>query len=166
MRNSKLNLFSQFFRCGAYLLRRCGANKSCARVCRENIEIGFLSKICFYTKKNYNCCLGEFFLWFLVGFGHFMSCFDALRRYWPFYVVLCPKTTATSCQDADFFPGMLHILYILLLSGKSNFSIYYYPLTISGENGENNVIKNSLSLDMRKAYIRAHKIKRISNIFV
>ena len=102
--------------------------------------------------------------------GNFSSDFGVVfaisRRFLPLCVIFGPSTMATSCQDADFFPGMLHILYILLLSGKSNFSIYYYPLTISGENGENNVIKNSLSLDMRKAYIRAHKIKRISNIFV
>ena len=51
----------------------------------------YLEKISKTTAtKNYNCCLGEFLLWFLVGFCHFTSCFDVLCRFWPFYAVFCP----------------------------------------------------------------------------
>ena len=31
-----------------------------------------------------------------------------LRRFLPLCIVFGPKTTVTSCEDADFFPGMIH----------------------------------------------------------
>ena len=46
--------------------------------------------------SNHNFGANNFFLWFWASFGIF---FDVLRR---FVGVL---TSATSCQDADFFPG-------------------------------------------------------------
>ena len=34
---------------------------------------------------------------------------DFLRRFLPLFVVFDPSTTATSCQDAYFFPAMIYI---------------------------------------------------------
>ena len=33
--------------------------------------------------------------------------FGNLRCFWPLCIAFGPFTTATSCQDADFFPGMI-----------------------------------------------------------
>ena len=41
---------------------------------------------------------------FSFDFGLILS---ILRRFLPLCIVFIPITTATSCQDADFFPGMM-----------------------------------------------------------
>ena len=44
-----------------------------------------------------------------------------LRRFLPLGIVFSPKTTATSCQDAAFFPGMMHIYSFIQVV------LYFFP---------------------------------------
>ena len=62
----------------------------------------------YHTWKNFKNDGNQKLQLIWVGFGHFTSCFDALRRFLailrrflPLGIVFSPKTTATS------FPGMM-----------------------------------------------------------
>ena len=67
--------------------------------------------------------LGWFWPFYVISW-RFASFLAILRRFLPRCVVFSHKTTTTSCQDADFFPGMISIYVSMYLS--IYLSIYFY----------------------------------------